>query len=219
MVEQYGVHFMLAGLALMTIGWLWLVVKAFRDRVGWGVAILVFPPLAPIYVLAKGGAVWAPAALIALGLASAAFPPLYTRLVPIDLGPHERLVDGERHLTLTGWDRKDYAVLGSKSDAVVLQMANPDVGDETLRNLKGFTMLRELDLNDTKVTDAGLEVIKDLPALTTLRLKNTKITDAGFKASLAAKEPLQRLDLTGTAVDRETVEAWKSAKPGRRAMR
>ncbi|WP_206107877.1 leucine-rich repeat domain-containing protein [Paludisphaera rhizosphaerae] len=218
MVEQYGAHMMMAGFALMAIGWLWLVVSAFRDRVGWGVAILLFPPLAPVYVLMRGGAVWAPAAVLALGLVLTAFPPLYTNLAPIDLGPRETIVEGERHLTLTGWDRKDYAFLGSKSDAVVVQIANPDVDDATLNNLKGFDKLRELDLSDTKVTDEGLKILKDLPALTTLRLANTKITDAGFKAALADKESLQRLDLTGTAVSSETVDAWKAAKPGRRAM-
>jgi hypothetical protein len=36
---------------------------------------------------------------------------------------------------------------------------------------------------------------------------------------LAGKESLMQLDLTGTQVDRETVEHWRSAKPGRRALR
>lgn len=218
MVEQYGVYLMTAGFALMAIGWLWLVVSAFRYKIGWGAAILLFPPLAPVYVLMRGGVVWAPAVVLALGLALTAFPPLYTKLAPIDLGPREALVQGERHLTLTGWDRKDYAFLGSKSDAVVVQMANPDVDDATLTNLKGFDKLRELDLSETRITDQGLKVVKDLPALTSLRLSNTKITDAGFKAELAGKESLRRLDLTGTAVAPETVDAWKAAKPGRRAM-
>ncbi|WP_165250399.1 hypothetical protein [Paludisphaera soli] len=218
MVEQYGVYIMLAGLALMVVGWLWLTVKAFRDRTAWGVAVLLFPPLAPAYALAKGGAAWAPAAVLAAGVGLTAFPPLYTRYVPVDLGPYERIVDGERHLTLTGWDREDYAILGSKSDAVVLQMANPDVTDATLRNLKGFDRLRELDLNETQVGDEGLKALADLPALASLRLKGTKITDAGFRATLLNKESLRRLDLTGTAVDRETVEAWRDAQPGRRAM-
>lgn len=219
MVEQYGLHIMLAGFALMAIGWLWIVAKAFRDSAWWGVGVFAFPPLAPAYAVAKGGAAWAPAALLALGIALTAFPPVYTRLTPIDLGPHERVVDGERHLTLTGWDRRDYGVLGSKSDAVVLQMANPDVDDATVTRLKGFDRLRELDLSDTKVTDEGLKALRDIPTLATLRLKNTKITDAGFKESLAGKESLTRLDLTGTGVSAEAVDAWLAAKPGRRAMR
>lgn len=34
---------------------------------------------------------------------------------------------------MTGWDRQDYGVLNGLKDVVVLQMANPDVSDETLR--------------------------------------------------------------------------------------
>ena len=55
-----------------------------------------------------------PLALIVIGLTITAFPPTYQLLVPINLGPRERIVDGERHLTLTGWDRKDYSFLRSK---------------------------------------------------------------------------------------------------------
>jgi len=219
MVEQYGFQIMLAGFALMAAGWIWLAAKAFRDSAWWGAGVLFFPPLAPAYVLARGGAVWRPAAVLALGVALTAFPPIYTRLVPIDLGPHERIVDGERHLTLTGWDREDYGFLGSKSDAVVLQMANPDVDDAVVARLVGFDRLRELDLSGTKVTDEGLKALRGLPALATLRLKDTKITDAGFKEWLAGKDSLARLDLTGTAVADETVDAWRAAKPGRRAMK
>ena len=219
MVEQYGFQLMLTGFALMAVCWLWMAARGFRDSAAWGVGILAFPPLAPVYAVARGTAVWRPAAVLGLGLALAAFPPVYSRTAPIDLGPHERLVNGERHLTLTGWDRRDYGVLGSKSDAVVLQMANPDVDDAVVARLSGFDRLRELDLGDTKVTDASLAVLRDLPALTTLRLRNTGITDAGFRASLAGKESLSRLDLTGTAVAAETIDAWRAAKPGRRALR
>ncbi len=34
---------------------------------------------------------------------------------------------------MNGWDRQDYGVLNGLKDVVVLQMANPDVSDETLR--------------------------------------------------------------------------------------
>ena len=109
-------------------------------------------------------------------------------------------------------------MLGSKRDVVVLQMANPDVTDQTLEPLKGMSALKELDLNNTQVTDAGLKILKDLPALSVLRLKNTKITDLGFQDTLAGKDSLMQLDLRGTQVGRETVQTWRKAKEGRRVM-
>ena len=73
-----------------------------------------------------------------------------------------------------------------------------------------MSRLKELDLNNTQVTDAGLKVLKDLPVLRTLRLKNTKVTDRGFHDTLAGKESLMQLDLTGTG------SAVKRSRPGRR---
>ena len=53
-----------------------------------------------------------PVLLVLLGVGAAAFPAVYSRLVPIDLGPFETRQNGELQLTLTGWDRKD---TGSRS--------------------------------------------------------------------------------------------------------
>ena len=138
--------------------------------------------------------------------------------MPFDLGPREKLVNGEQHLTLTGWDRKGYSILKHKPDAIVIQMANPDVTDQTLELLKEMKSLQELDLNGTQVTDVGLVVLKDLPALARLRLARTKITDQGFHKTLSAKDSLMMLDLSGTAVSRETGKSWRNARPGRRVM-
>jgi hypothetical protein len=218
MIEQYGLYIELAGLALMVLGWIWMTEAAFRHRLGWGLFVLLCPPAAPFYGMWRGRAALPPLLAIGLGFLVLAAPPVLNRIAPVDLGPLDKIVAGERHLTLTGWDRKDDSILAQRPDVVVLQMANPDVTDETLAYLKGFDRLKELDVSDSKVTDAGLKALKDLPALATLRIKNTKLTDAGFREALAEKESLQRLDLTGTAVDRETVAAWKNAKPGRRAM-
>jgi len=196
-MDNYAHYIYLSGLAVITIGCLGLIIRAFRHwRKGLG-----------------------PLALIALGLVITGFPPTYQLLVPINLGPRERIVDGQRHITLTGWDRKDYTFLGSKHDVAVLQMANPDVTDRTLELLKGMDALKDLDLDNTQVTDAGLKFLKDLPALNTLRLKNTRITDQGFQKELAWKESLQLIDLSGTQVSRETAQAWRQAKNGRRVMR
>jgi hypothetical protein len=196
-MDTYALYINLAGLAIATIGCLGLIARAFRH---WHRGLV-------------------PMMLIGIGLIVTGFPPAYRLLVPIGLGPREKIVDGQRHLTLTGWDRADYSFLGSKHDVAVLQMANPDVTDQTLELLRGMDNLKDLDLNNTRVTDAGLRILKDLPVLNTLRLKNTRITDRGFQESLAAKESLQQLDLTGTQVSRETAQAWRLAKNGRHVMR
>lgn len=220
MIENYAVYFELVGLALLIIGWLWMAAVAFRrHHPAWGFAVAFLPPAAPFYGFWRRGATRRPLIVLLIGLALAAFPPIYQLLTPIDLGPRDKIVDGERHVTLTGWDRSDYSILGSMGDVVVLQMANPDVTDDTLKNLRKLDRLKELDLSDTAITDAGLAILKELPALESLRLKNTAITDAGFRESLAEKESLKRLDLTGAGVEAETVDAWRKAKPGRRVMR
>ena len=195
-MDNYALYINLAGLAVIVVGCLGLVVRAFRHwRKG----------LAPLMI-------------IGIGLMVAGFPPVYRSLVPIDLGPREKIVEGQRHITLTGWDRKDYTFLGSKHDVAVLQMANPDVTDRTLELLKGMNVLKDLDLSNTQVTDAGLKTLGGLPALNKLKLTNTRITDQGFQESLAAKESLQQVNLAGTQVSQETAQAWKQAKKGRRVV-
>jgi hypothetical protein len=195
-MDSYALYINLTGLAMIAIGCLGLVIRAFRH---WRKGLL-------------------PLGLIGLGILITGFPPAYRYLVPIDLGPRERIVDGKRHITLTGWDQKDYSILGSKHDVAVLQMANSDVTDQTLEHLRGMNELKDLDLNNTQITDAGLTILKELPELKVLRLKNTRVTDPGFQASLAGKDSLMQLDLTGTAIRRETVQAWQKAKTGRRAL-
>jgi hypothetical protein len=221
LTEQHLMLVVAAGAGLTAVGVLWLLVTAFRTHFLWGLGVLlVFPVLGVLYVLsypARGGR---PLALTLLGLQVAAVPyaiNYYHQLYP-DLSERDRIVDGERHLTLTGWDRTDYSVIAQKPDTVLLHMANPDVTDATLEHLKGLTHLRELDLNDTQVTDAGLAVLKGLP-LTALHLKGTKVTDEGFRTHLMGLESLMDLDVRGTEVKSSTVREWKAAKPDRKALR
>ncbi len=188
-----------AGLALAVVAVLWLLARSLgketRPRVRRPVLLFVVALV-----------------LVALPFAVNVFAP---RLV--DQGARERVVEGESHVTLTDSSQKDYSVLRDKPQTVVLQMANPDVNDATLENLKGMTQLRELDLSNSGVTDAGLAALEGLP-LERLRLARTKVTDAGFKDYLARIDTLLMLDLSGTAVSAETIDAWKKSKPGRKAL-
>lgn len=218
--EEYAVYVVVAGLLFFAIGWLALIFTALRVSKRWGVGVLFFPPLALVFIPKHLSVARRPTLLILLGLMVGLSPMLVGRLSSyfIDLGPYERMVNGELHLTLTGWDRKEYSVLQARPQTVVLQMANPDVTDSTLEWLLPMQGLRELDLNHTAVTDAGLARLEALTKLEVLRLRNTKVTDAGMHQLLAKLENLRELDVRGTAIAPETIKTWRQAKPGRRAM-
>ncbi len=221
MSETVGAAVLITGVVMSSIAWIWLLVLAFRTRLWWGLVTLFFAPMMLIFALVFWSKTRRASILLVAGLIVTAIPfginAVQDKL--IGLGKHESLVNGEWHVTVTGWDQKDYAVLKTRRDAVVLQMANADVTDQTLEILRDFSNLRELDLNDTAVTDAGLPILAALPKLQILRLARTKITDDGFQQHLAAKETLTQLDLRGTEVPAKSLRDWKNAQAGREYLK
>jgi hypothetical protein len=187
-----------AGLVLLAAGLLLLLVKTVR----------------------RDWSLWPPLLLLLAGSVVFVTPLVLTRFVDeVDLGPRNVLVDGERHITLTGWDQTDYRVLEAFPETIVLQMANADVNDQTLQYIKGMANLRELDLNDTEISDAGLELIARMTGLETIRLRATKISDEGFVKWIVPMSRLKQLDLRETTVSLDTVKRWKSESEGRRVLR
>src|SRR5262245_58870134 len=217
MPENLGLILQILGYTLAAAGYVWLLHRAFQANQLWGTLIFFVPPLALVYFFVSLRRAWAPLLLMLFGAAVVASPHgiKYYQRTFVDLGERLKVVDGEEHVTLTGWDKKDYALLERLPDTVVLQMANEDVTDETLKHLEGMSRLQELDLNDTQVTDAGLKLIVQLPKLQRLRLRNTRITDAGFRESLMPLELLRNVDVTGTAFKGSTLRQWKKAQTGR----
>lgn len=218
--DELGSVLLAAGLAGAAAGYLWLIVRAFRTRTGWGVASLLLPPVGGLaYGLAHRKRAAVPLLVTLLGLIAAAAPIAAVRLVApaLDLGERNKLVAGERHLTLTGWGKADYAVLATYPDAVVLQMANPDVTDATLARVVPLTRLKELDLNDTKITDAGLATLAALPALEALRVARTGVTADGLAATALTWPKLKKLDATGLDVPAKVLWDWKNADPANRS--
>lgn len=206
------------GLPIVLIGLVWLLVIAYRVSLRWG---LITTLLYPAMILPHTIRHWPrtkPAALtILFGLLLMTAPAAYTRLVPVDLGEYDQIVSGERHLTLTGWNKTDYSAIAARPDTVVLQMANADVTDDTLKYLEPLASLKELDLSDTKVTDAGLQWLRKNPRLETLRLARTSVTDAGL-STLETLPALKQLDLTGAKVAPERLQKWMKENPERMAI-
>jgi hypothetical protein len=198
MSEQLGVLLILAGLGMATVGLLWSLARGLAVAFGRRQARRLLVPLA----LLGGGLV--------VGAVPFAAQTVYLRLV--GLGERERVIDGARALTLTGWDRDDYSILATKPDVVILEMGNPDVTDQTLELLADHAALRELTLNDSDVSDAGLATLARLPALETLRIARTRVTPEGLRRFLDAPPPnLRQIDVSGNDIPTAILRQWKNA--------
>ena len=197
MMENYAHIIYLSGLGVIVLGCVGLVIRAFRH---WRKGLL-------------------PLGMIALGLAITAFPSAYTLLAPIDLGPRDELVDGERHLTLTGWDRKDYGFLASKPDTVVLQMANPDVTDQTLdlferdEDSQGAGPQRH---PGDRCGPAGAQRPARAEVFAAQEYQDHQSGISRYTGTERVSHAARADRNTGR---RETVQAWQSARSGRRALR
>lgn len=218
MFEQYATLAFVTGLLLIAIAVIWLIIRTIRQRPLLGLGSILFPPALIPFAIRNRQTLKIPLRLLLVGAVLAGGALTAGRLVGRfpPLGEREKLVDGQRHLTLTGWDRKDYELLREKTDATVLQMANLDVTDETVDLLKEFKQLRELDLNGSRLTDAGLAKVAALPALEILRIRATQISDEGFQRYLFPKPTLHEIDARQTAISPKTLREWKNQDPERR---
>ncbi len=139
MNELVGLGVVLAGSVFAIAGLGWLVLLGFRSRWWIGLLLMFTIPLGTplIYGLVRFRQAKRPLALFLGGVLLGAIPVAYGRGYEylFGLGERERMIDGERHLILTGWDRTDYDILAKKSDVVVLEIGNADVTDETLEKL------------------------------------------------------------------------------------
>jgi hypothetical protein len=80
-----------------------------------------------------------------------------------------------------------------------LDLSNSLVTDAGMRELRGLRQLRKLSLWGTRITDAGVESLRGLTELEDLDLGGTRISDAGLK-SLAGLAKLTSLRLGATKV-------------------
>src|SRR5687767_3678468 len=106
--EQLLFYVVLAGFALAVFGAMWLLVVAFRTRIWWGLGMLLVLP-ALVFVPSHWRRARLPAMLILIAglIIATPYAVNYYHQHFVDLGPREKMVDGELHITLTGWDGKD----------------------------------------------------------------------------------------------------------------
>jgi len=221
-MELTAAYILAAAALTAALGWGWFLIASFRQGWLWGLGGLLFPPVAFWYVRHRWKVFRGPFALVVLAglLALGALGVGYYDRRNL-FRERDRVVDGERHLTLTGWGKSDYSALRHCKDVGQLYMANEDVTDETLAYLEGMDKLRVLDLDNTKITDDGLAIIAKLPALYKLRLRHTGITDEGFRKHLMGLPNLTEVTVppftTGPAgVKSKTMREWKQINKDRK---
>jgi hypothetical protein len=96
-------------------------------------------------------------------------------------------------------------------------MANRDVSDDTLNHVLPLIQLKELDLNDTQISDAGLEKLAALPNLESLRIARTAVTPEGLARTALSWPKLRQLDVTGLNVPARILREWKNEDPVHRS--
>jgi len=80
-----------------------------------------------------------------------------------------------------------------------VNLEHSKITDAGLKELAAFKSIALLSLGSTKITDAGLKELAALKSLSALNLNSTKITDAGLR-ELAALKNLTSLSLVGTKI-------------------
>ena len=89
--------------------------------------------------------------------------------------------------------------IGNLTQLDQLDLSNTKVTDAGLKRLASLTELTQLELRKTKITDTGLEHLRRLPRLQWLQLQGTRITDVGLE-QLTQLSTLLGLYLDGTAI-------------------
>jgi len=92
----------LIGLVIAAAGWAWLIVRAFQQRLWWGIGSLSLPPLALLFALRHAQRAIAPVVLFMIGMIAAAIPAIYSALLPVDLGLRQGLSEWQNALPLAG---------------------------------------------------------------------------------------------------------------------
>lgn len=104
------------------------------------------------------------------------------------------------------------AAKDSKLISVAFVQSTSLIGDKEMEHLKPLAgNITELDLSDTKITDAAMQIVGTFPRLTKLNISGTAVTDAGV-ASLKGLTNLDYLAAHSTGVSDAAVETLKSMK-------
>jgi len=96
-------------------------------------------------------------------------------------------------------DAELVANLGALRNIENLELNNTKIGNAGLASLRGMKKLQNLGLGGTKITDTGLDELGSLTSLKRIGLEFTKVTDNGLLALTTLPE-LSAVDLSNTQI-------------------
>jgi len=102
--------------------------------------------------------------------------------------------------------RSLHAMTGLK----VLDLGSTRVDD--LAPIGHLTLLTNLNLDDTRITDVTLRHLSGMPGLRSLSLRNTAITDRGL-GTLTECKALKTLNVRGTKISSDGLRAFRKDRP------
>lgn len=218
--EQFGFAILVAGIVVATIGYLWLILRAFRTSTGWGIATLIVPVIGPLAFLSKHfPRAKSPVTLVLLGFVLVFLPLAINAAFGEKQAQHalQRTTGGMKEFTATNAVNPDYDAISVNSDLTTVQAARADFTDEVAERLRGLTKLKTLDLSDSTITDKSLAIIATLPTLEKLSLARVKdISEAGFQDTILKMPSLKEIDVRGTVIKVETLRAWRAVGTDRK---
>jgi len=99
-------------------------------------------------------------------------------------------------------------------DLTALHLTDTKVTGADLYRLPPMPKLEKLKLNFLDVGDDAIDIIGSYPTVRHLEMDRTKITDDGLRRLLELNPQLQRIELRGTQISGETLQALRSTYPG-----
>lgn len=97
---------------------------------------------------------------------------------------------------------------GLQSVLVEIDLSNTAVTDAGVASLNGFDLLNDVKIKDTKTGDGSAKVLSTLPALTSVNMYGTELTDAGL-LMLASNASIKRIYAGESKVTQSGVDAAK----------
>ncbi len=94
-----------------------------------------------------------------------------------------------------------------------LSLTNTELNAGDLYNLPPMPQLRTLKLNSIELDDAAIETVGSFRSVRHLEIDSTGLTDTGLRRLLQLNPQLTRIELRGTAVTGEGIEAMRIAYP------